>query len=171
MFQQLTVSMKFFQLFLSERFVKHRHEGTEALLMLVVGNLMGFYNPNQLADYLGLDKNALYRHLRSWSLYQFKRMLSIAGCHCALTPIRETLSKSASTQSRNRVTVSVDDTVVLGVVNAFPISTHGGVDNTIKSLMDRISWQSRLALELVSCLCRFDQSVSKDEETPPSPNS
>ncbi len=68
MFQQLTVSMKFFQLFLSEQFLKHRTEGIEALLMLVVGNLMGFYNPNQLADYLGLDKNALYRELRGWSL-------------------------------------------------------------------------------------------------------
>ena len=30
MFQQLTVSMKFFQLFLSEQFVKHRTEGIEA---------------------------------------------------------------------------------------------------------------------------------------------
>lgn len=76
MFQQLTVSMKFFQLFLSEQFLKHRLEGMEALLMLVVGNLMGFYNPNQLADDLGLDKNALYRELRSWSLYQKKRMLT-----------------------------------------------------------------------------------------------
>ena len=80
--------------------------------MLVVGNLMGFYNPNQLADYLGLDKNALYRELRSWSLYKLKRMLTLAGCHCALDPIRETLKKSASTQSRNRITVSVDDTVL-----------------------------------------------------------
>ncbi len=112
MFQQLTVSMKFFQLFLSEQFLKHRYEGMEALLMLVVGNLMGFYNPNQLADYLGLDKNALYRELRSWSLYQFKRMLTLASCHCALEPIRQTLEKSASTQSRNRITISVDDTVL-----------------------------------------------------------
>ena len=112
MFQQLTVSMKFFQLFLSEQFLKHRTEGIEALLMLVVGNLMGFYNPNQLADYLGLDKNALYRELRGWSLYQLKRMLTLAGCHCALDPIRETLEKSASTQSRNRITISVDDTVL-----------------------------------------------------------
>ena len=112
MFQQLTVSMKFFQLFLSEQFLKHRYEGMEALLMLVVGNLMGFYNPNQLADYLGLDKNVLYRELRSWSLYKLKRMLTLAGCHCALDPIRETLKKSASTQSRNRITISVDDTVV-----------------------------------------------------------
>ena len=112
MFQQLTVSMKFFQLFLSEQFLKHRTEGIEALLMLVVGNLMGFYNPNQLADYLGLDKNALYRELRDWSLYKLKRMLTLAGCHCALDPIRETLSKSAATQSRNRITISVDDTVL-----------------------------------------------------------
>ena len=71
MFQQLTVSLKFFQLFLSEQFLlKDKKEAAEALLMLVVGNLMGFYNPNQLADYLGLDKNALYRQLHSWSLYQ-----------------------------------------------------------------------------------------------------
>jgi len=47
MFQQLTVSMKFFQLFLAEQFLlKNRQEAMEALLMLVVGNLMGFYNPN-----------------------------------------------------------------------------------------------------------------------------
>ena len=113
MFQQLTVSLKFFQLFLSEQFLlKDKKEAAEALLMLVVGNLMGFYNPNQLADYLELDKNALYRQLHSWSLYQLKRMLTLAGCHCALEAIRETLSKSASTQSRSRITISVDDTVL-----------------------------------------------------------
>lgn len=61
MFQQLTQSLKFFQLFLCEQFLKNRREAMEALLMLVVGNLMGFYNPNQLADHLGLDKTALYR--------------------------------------------------------------------------------------------------------------
>jgi hypothetical protein len=39
-------------------------------------------------------------------------MLTLAGCHCALEPIRETLAKSASTQSRNRITISVDNTVL-----------------------------------------------------------
>ncbi len=95
MYQQLTVSLKFFQLFLSEQFLlKNKKEAAEALLMLVVGNLMGFYNPNQLADYLELDKNALYRELHSWSLYQLKRMLTLAGCHCALGAIRDTLASS-----------------------------------------------------------------------------
>lgn len=151
MFQQLTQSLKFFQLFLAEQFLKNPFEAMEVLLMLVVGNLLGFYNPNQLSDYLGLDKNALYRHLRSWSLYQLKRMLTLAGCHCALEPIRETLQKSASTQSRNRITLNVDDTVLkrCGQLLSYVYSEWSGQYNRTLNGQNLLAITVRIGMKVI----------------------
>ncbi len=65
MFQKFSNSLRFFGGFLCKRFVQKRHEAIEVIIMLVAGNLMGFYNPNQLADYLGL--NFLHR-IQLWSI-------------------------------------------------------------------------------------------------------
>ena len=112
MFQKFSNSLKFFGGFLCKRFVVKRQEAIEVIMMLVAGNLMGFYNPNQLADYLGLNKTELYRRIKDWSVYQWKRMLMIVGCEYALSAIRDSLSKSDATKSRRRITLSVDDTVI-----------------------------------------------------------
>ena len=112
MFQKFSRSIQFFQGFLCKRFVQKRKESIEIIMMLVAGNLMGFYNPNQLADYFGINKTELYRRIKDWSVYQWKKMLLIVGCKCALSPIRNALSKSDATQSRRRITLSVDDTVI-----------------------------------------------------------
>ena len=82
----------------------------ETLLLLSTGHLFGLFNPNQVADALAIPKANLYRHLKDFSLYQWKRLLVRVGCTIALTEIRDTASKSAATQSRRRPTISVDDT-------------------------------------------------------------
>lgn len=112
MFQKFSNSLRFFGGFLCKRFVQKRQEAIEVIMMLVAGNLMGFYNPNQLADHLGINKTELYRRIKDWSVYQWKKMLMIVGCECALPMIRDALCKSDSTKSRRRITLSVDDTVI-----------------------------------------------------------
>ncbi len=77
----------------------------------MIGHLFGLYNLNQLADALEIPKSGLYEHLSEFSLYQWKRMLLVIGCTAAVERIQQTESMSAATQSRRRITISVDDTV------------------------------------------------------------
>lgn len=109
---KITKFLNFFCTILHNRFYQNNQEAIEILLMLVTGHLFGLYNPNQLADYLGIEKSKLYRKLKEWSLYQWKRILLEVGCQKALEEIQKTMEMSASTKSRRRITISVDDTVV-----------------------------------------------------------
>ena len=85
-------------------------ELAETLLLLSTGHLFGLYNPNQVAAALGLSKNRLYRDLKALSLYQWKSLLVGVSSTIAIEAIRQSELKSASTRSRHRITISVDDT-------------------------------------------------------------
>jgi len=50
--------------------------------------------------------------MKSWSVKQWRRMLVVVGCQVALEQLRHLQGKSAATQSRARVTLSVDDSVI-----------------------------------------------------------
>lgn len=108
--QHLNKSTKFFQILLFTNFRTITTQLTETLLLLSTGHLFGLYNPNQVADALSLSKSKLYRRLNGFSLYQWKSLLVRIGCSIAIEEIRNTESKSASTQSRRCITISVDDT-------------------------------------------------------------
>ena len=82
----------------------------ETLLLLSTGHLFGLYNPNQVADALGISKAKLYRDLKDVSLYQWKSLLVGIPSTIAIEAIRQTESKSAATRSRRCITISVDDT-------------------------------------------------------------
>lgn len=110
--EHITQWLKFFQGLLLTTFRQEKMEAIEVLLWLLVGHLFGVYNPNQLADYLGIAKASLYRHLSHWSLFQWKRLLLEVGCLKAVEQIQETEAMSAATKSRRRITLSVDDTVL-----------------------------------------------------------
>ena len=56
----------------------------ETLLLLSIGHLFGLYNPNQIADALPVPKANLYRHLKDFSLHQWKCLLVRLGCSVAL---------------------------------------------------------------------------------------
>jgi AraC-like DNA-binding protein len=88
-----------------------KQQAIEILIWLITGHLFGMYNPNQLADALGIEKSGLYVHLSDWSLHQWRRLLLEVGCHQALELIQQTATMSAVAQSRRRITLSVDDTV------------------------------------------------------------
>ena len=82
----------------------------ETVVVLSVCHLFGLYNPNQVSDALELPKGRLYRDLGHLSLYHAKCLNLRLGCAIAVKFIRDAENKSASTQSRRCITVSVDDT-------------------------------------------------------------
>ena len=105
----LIKSTIFFQDLLSSYFQRMRQQIVETLLLLCVCHLFRLYNPNQVADALKLPKARLYRSLSSLSLYHSKCLNLRLGCAMAVDFIKDTESKSASTQSRRCITVSIDD--------------------------------------------------------------
>ena len=108
--QHLTKSTMYFQLLLYSNFRKMSFELIETLLLLSMCLMFGLYNPCQVAHALSIPKSNLYRHLKSMSLYQLKSLFMRIGCSIAVQEIQDTESKSASTRSRRRITISVDDT-------------------------------------------------------------
>ena len=103
--------VRFFQGILFTRIRQCQRKAIEVLTWLILGHLFGLYNPNQLADALGITKSMLYSHLTSFSCYQWKRLLLEVSCTQAIKLIEETEAKSDATKSRRRITLSVDDTV------------------------------------------------------------
>ena len=106
----LIKSTLFFQDLLCSYFQCIKRQVIETLLLLCVCHLFGLYNPNQVADALELPKARLYRDIGALSLYHSKSLNLRLGCAIAVDFIKDAESKSASTQSRRRITVSVDDT-------------------------------------------------------------
>ena len=100
----------FFQDLLSSYFQRMTQQIVETLVLLSVCHLFGLYNPNQVADALRLPKAGLYRRIGSLSLYHAKSLNLRLGCAMAVDFITDAENKSASTQSRQRITLSVDDT-------------------------------------------------------------
>ena len=107
---QLIKSTCFFQDLLSSYFQRMTQQLLETLVLLCVCHLFGLYNPNQVADALKLPKAGLYRSLGSLSLYHAKSLNLRLGCAMAVDFIKDAENKSAATQSRRCITVSVDDT-------------------------------------------------------------
>ena len=108
--EHIITSAAFFQSALYANYRDMTPELAETLLLLSTGHLFGLYNPNQVADALEVSKNRFYRDLKDMSLYQWKSLLVGITSTIAIEGIRETQSKSASTQSRRCITISVDDT-------------------------------------------------------------
>ncbi len=105
----LIKSTIFFQDLFSFSFQRMRQQIVETLLLLCVCHLFELYNPNQVADALKLPKARLYRSLGNLSLYHSKCLNLRLGCAMALDFIKDAENKSASTQSRRCITVSIDD--------------------------------------------------------------
>lgn len=100
----------FFQHLLFSYFQRMKWQVVETLLVLSICHLFGLYNPNQVADALELPKARLYRDIGALSLYHAKCLNLRLGSAMALDFIKDAASKSASTQSRRCITISVDDT-------------------------------------------------------------
>ena len=101
----------FFAIFPQE-FRKPNPIAFEVLMVLALANLFGFYNPKQLADYLEVPHQQFYAHLQDWSLYQVKKMLLRFMVKQAAEKLQPVMTKSASTQSRAGMSLSIDNSVM-----------------------------------------------------------
>ena len=124
-------STRFFQDLLASYFQGMTQQIVETLLLLCVCHLFGLYNPNQVADALRLPKAGLYRRIGSLSLYHAKALNLRLRCAMALDFIKAAENKSASTQSRQRITLSVDDTTCLKTQRRYLIVQTTTRKNTI----------------------------------------
>ena len=108
---QIIKSAKFLQHLIYTRFRGISSQIIDTLLLLSVCHLFRLYNPNQVADALTLPKVGLYRDIHAVSQHHWKCLNVRLGCAMALELIKDTVSKSDSTQSRRRPTNSVDDSL------------------------------------------------------------
>jgi hypothetical protein len=101
----------FFALFHHE-FRQGNRIAFEVLMALAFAHLFGFYNPKQWADFLDSPHQKLYAQLQEWSLYYLKEMLIRFMVKQAVEHLKPVLHKSAATQSRAGLTLSVDNSVI-----------------------------------------------------------
>ena len=101
----------FFTIFHQE-FRNNNGVAFETLMVLAVAHLFGFYNPKQLADFLEVPHQQFYTVLKEWSVYHVKKMLLRFLVKQAAEKLKPVMSKSASTQSRAGMTLSIDNSVM-----------------------------------------------------------
>ena len=87
-------------------------EAFQTFIFLALAHFFGFYNPKELADYLGINSNNFYSHLKTFSIYSIKTMLMKFMVKQAAENLKEVLEKSPSTISRGGITLSVDNSVI-----------------------------------------------------------
>ena len=112
MIDKINKSIVPFQEIFKTAFKKVNQKATEIMLMLACGHIFEIFTPNQLAQTLGIDKNKVYSAIKYWSIFLFRRLFFVIGCHLAVMLIKGCLSKSPATLSRMRITINVDDTVI-----------------------------------------------------------
>jgi Transposase DDE domain len=101
----------FFAIFHQE-FRKNNPIAFEVLMVLAVANLFGFYNPKQLADFLGVPHQKFYAELKQWSVYQVKKMLLRFMVKQASEQLKPVMGKSDATKSRAGMSLSIDNSVI-----------------------------------------------------------
>ncbi|MDM8548484.1 hypothetical protein QUF72_00345 [Desulfobacterales bacterium HSG2] len=117
----------FFVIF-SQEFRQDRRIAFETLMFLAVAHFFGFCNPKQLADFLGIPHQGLYRAMEGWSIYYLREMLIRFMVRQAAEQLRPLLKKSGATLSRAVVTLTVDNSVTdrLGKLLRRTWSWYGG---------------------------------------------
>ena len=91
---------------------KGKKQGFETLMLMSVAHLFGIYTPKELADYLGISFQSLYGRLKSLNLYSLQKLILGFMVKQAVPQLKEVLHKSASTQSRARISIHGDDSVI-----------------------------------------------------------
>src|SRR5207245_3200126 len=84
----------------------------EVLMALALAHFFGFFNPKQLADFLDIPHQKLYKHLKDCSLYYLKEMLLRFMIKQAVEHLKPVMIHSAPTLSRAGVTLAVDNSVM-----------------------------------------------------------
>ena len=84
----------------------------ETLMLLALAHSFKCYNPKEFADFIGIPFQQLYAQLQDWSVYYLREMLVRFLVHQAEEELKAVLAKSAATQSRAGITLSVDNSVI-----------------------------------------------------------
>lgn len=112
LYKTLGEELKWFFIMFGKEFRQGKQEAFETLMLLAVAHSFKCYNPKELADFLGIPYQRLYAELQTWSLYYLREMLVRFLVHQAEEELNAVLSKSAATQSRAGITLSVDNSVI-----------------------------------------------------------
>jgi hypothetical protein len=89
-----------------------RSELIEITMILIVGLLCGLFNPNQVAQQLGVSPNKLYSTLREMDARRWRVLLEKLVLEAAREELKNYESASASSRSRLQASLSIDDTLV-----------------------------------------------------------
>jgi hypothetical protein len=84
----------------------------EVVLVMLVGILCGYHNPNQLAEQLGIPSNQLYNQLRKMSSHKWRKLLEEVMLEEATKRLKEYEGLSPASRSRRQASLAVDDSVV-----------------------------------------------------------
>jgi hypothetical protein len=105
-------SIEWFFVIFEKEFRQTNLEAFEIFMFVAVAHFFGCYNPKQLADYLGIGRQGLYRHLKEFSLYTVKKLLIKFMVRQAAEQLKPLLEKSGATRSRAGITFAVDNSVI-----------------------------------------------------------
>ena len=108
----ITKEISWFFIIFGKEFQQQKLIAFETLMFLAISHFFGFYNPKQLADFLGIPHQQFYSSLKGWSLYYLKEMLIRFMVKQASEHLKPILAKSEATKSRAGVTLSVDNSVI-----------------------------------------------------------
>lgn len=105
-------NLEWFFVIFNKEFRQMNIRAFEIFMFMAVSHFFGCHNPKQLADYLGIGHQDLYRHLKELSLYTLKRLLVKFMVRQAAEYLKPVLEKSRATRSRSGITLSVDNSVI-----------------------------------------------------------
>jgi len=125
-----------FRLVLTSKFAnnKLRPEFIEILLILTVGLLCGLFNPNQIAQQLGVSPKDFYSALRELSVYSWRRLLEKMLLEAAVAELNNYNEASAATKSRMKASIAIDDSLVkrLGQALSYVWAWYSGQLKSVK---------------------------------------
>lgn len=110
--QSLSEKLTWFFVIFREEFRQNKLIAFETVMFLSLAHFFGFYNPKQVADFLGIPHQQLYGCLKEFSLYYLREMLLRFMVKQASEHLKPVLEKSAATKSRAGITISVDNSVI-----------------------------------------------------------
>ena len=102
---------RFFLVFTKD-FRLNSAEAFRTFIFLAPAHFFGFYNPEELADFMGISSRNFYSDLKSFSIYSLKAMLLKFMVKHAAESLKPVIGKSPSTISRSGITLSVDNSVI-----------------------------------------------------------
>jgi hypothetical protein len=108
----LANNLNWFFIIYSSEFRQNKLIVFETIMFLAIAHCLGFYNPKQLADFLGVPHQTFYHSLKELSLYYLKKMLIRFMVKQAAEQIRPVLEMSDATKSRAAISLAIDNSVI-----------------------------------------------------------